>query len=72
MSADDLAKIPSFGVEDPQCTCGHLMTVHAIGTRGSIKVRTACSASTCQCRIYQENQLQVRQRPPSTRFVEGK
>jgi PHP family Zn ribbon phosphoesterase len=41
--------------QDPECVCGHAGALHGFGRRGGQTVRTACSASTCDCSRYATN-----------------
>lgn len=51
MSRQDLgAANGGVAVEPGRCTCRHLIALHKPATTG----RGACSASTCNCRKYQE------------------
>lgn len=45
------------GIHD-RCTCGCLASMHDIGTRRGVKVRTACACGTCNCRTYQHEGAQ--------------
>jgi hypothetical protein len=54
MSRQDPGDANSTGVYpvDPDCQCGCMAAVHAIGQRGGQQMRTGCSRSGCPCARY--------------------
>lgn len=49
MSTDGQKSTGQIPYEPSQCTCRHLVTLHAFNTKG---LRAACSSSRCSCRLF--------------------